>query len=93
MVWPWKFIFPGKGFVLWEGSSARRSQGERFWKNLPCQSWLQLKSCGGLRVWGACPAVAEPLSRLEDRGGEALCTQVGWQLPGGQQAGSAPEAL
>lgn len=22
VVWPWKFIFPGKGFFLWEGSSA-----------------------------------------------------------------------
>lgn len=70
-----------------------RSWAERFWKNLLCHSWLQQKSCGGLRVWGACLTVSKPLSRKGDCGGEVSCTQVGWQLLPGQQGGSALQAL
>lgn len=41
-----------------------RSWGERFWKNLPCHSRLQPKSCGGLRVWDAFLAVSKAFIQM-----------------------------
>lgn len=90
---PGNLFFQAKDFFSVGRQFCWRSWGERFWKNLPCHSWLQQRSCGGLRVWGACPAVSKSLSKWEDHSGEAPCTQVGWQLPPGQQVGSAPKTL